>query len=306
MTTTIDRPPAAPGGGHRSLREKQGNAKRRDRTERVMRYVLTVLMAVASIPLFLILFEVVRRGAGVISAEFFTEREFPPAREGGGYAAGFVGTGMIMIWAAAMAIPVGILAAVYLVDYGKGWLPRIIRFFTDVMTGIPSIFVGLAVYALIIRSTGFTWGAFPAAVAIFIIMLPIVVRSSEEILRTVPQDLKQGSLAMGARKWQTTVRVVLPAAAPGLTTGAMLAVARGAGETAPLILTAFGNPNVVTAWWNQAIGALPLQIYNGARQPFAPGIERAWGGALCLMVLVLLLTVGARLIGRRFAKTARQ
>ena len=304
MTATLDPPQALP-SEHRSLRQKEGNANRRDRTERSMRVVLTIAMALASIPLALIVFQVVRMGWRVISWEFFTQREFPPARVGGGYAAGFVGTGMIMLWASAMAIPLGILAAVYLVDYGKGWFAKVVRFFTDVMTGIPSIFVGLAVYSLIILNTGFTFGAFPAAVAISIIMLPIVVRSSEEILRTVPVELKQGSMAMGARKWQTTVRVVLPAAAPGLTTGAMLAVARGAGETAPLILTAFGNVNIITDWFNVAIGALPLQIYNGARQPFAPGIERAWGGALCLMVLVLLLTISARFIGRKFTKTGR-
>jgi phosphate transport system permease protein len=304
MTSTLEeRPTVKP--GHRSLREKQGNASKRDRKERFMRVWLAALMVVASIPILLITFQVVRMGWRVISWEFFTQRENPPARVGGGYAAGFVGTGMIMLWASAMAIPLGILAAVYLVDYGKGLTAKVIRFFTDVMTGIPSIFVGLAVYSLIIANTGFRFGAFPAAVAISIIMLPIVVRSSEEVLRTVPIELKQGSLAMGARKWQTTVRVVLPAAAPGLTTGGMLAVARGAGETAPLILTAFGNIAIITTWFNVSINALPLQIYSGSTQPFAPGIERAWGGALCLMVLVLLLTVGARLLGRRFAKTVR-
>jgi phosphate transport system permease protein len=130
-------------------------------------------------------------------------------------------------------------------------------------------------------------------------MLPIVVRSSEEILRTVPPELRAGSLALGARQWQTTLKVVLPAAGPGLTTGAMLAVARAAGETAPLLLTALGNVNVVTDLFNVAMGALTLQIYDGARQPFAPGIERAWGGALCLLVIVLLLTVVARWVGAR-------
>ena len=288
---------------YRSLRIKQGNYGRRMRTERLVGALLVVFMVLAAIPLFLIMFEVIRRGAGVISWEFLTSREVPPAREGGGYAAGFIGTGIMVGWAAAFAIPTGIFAAVYLTEYGKGLFAAVIRFFTDVMTGIPSVFVGLAVYFLIINQTGFTFGAFPGAVAIGIIMLPIVVRSSEEILRTVPDDLRQGSLAMGARRWQTTLKVVLPAAGPGLSTGAMLAVARAAGETAPLILTAFGSNAIVTALFNQPINAVPLQIYNGARQPFAPGIERAWGGALCLMVLVLALTVSARWIGARFSKT---
>lgn len=287
---------------HKPLRLKQGNARRRETIDRILRVVLTFLMVVASVPLFLIMYQVIQRGAGVISWEFLTTREFPPAREGGGYAAGFVGTGIMVTWAALMAVPTGIFAAVYLVEVGRGPLATAIRFFTDVMTGIPSVFVGLAVYFLIIANTGFTFGAFPGALALGVIMLPIVVRSSEEILRTVPDELRQGSLAMGARRWQTTIKVVLPAAAPGLTTGAMLAVARAAGETAPLILTAFGNINIVTDLFNVAIGAVPLQIYNGARQPFAPGIERAWGGALCLLVLVLVLTVFARYIGGRFNK----
>jgi phosphate transport system permease protein len=291
----------------RSLRIKQGNAKQRERKDRIVGVILTILMGIASIPLFLIMAQVIQRGAGVISWEFLTTREFPPARVGGGYAAGFVGTGLMVIWAALFAIPTGILAAVYLTEYGKGsWLALMIRFFTDVMTGIPSVFVGLAVYFLIIANTGFTFGAFPGAVALGIIMLPIVVRASEEILRTVPDELRQGALAMGAREWQTTLKVVLPAAGPGLATGAMLAIARAAGEAAPLILTAFGNVNVVRDLFNVPIGAVPLQIYNGARQPFAPGIERAWGGALCLLALVLTLTVSARWIGGRFNKISNR
>ena len=285
-----------------SLSVKQGNAAKRQRKERIVAVILTALMVVASIPLILILFQVIQRGWAVISWEFFTTKEFPPARVGGGYAAGFVGTGIMVVWATLFAVPTGVLAAVYLNEYGKGPLASAIRFFTDVMTGIPSVFVGLAVYFLLINATPITFGAFPGAISIGVIMLPIVVRSSEEILRTVPDDLRQGALAMGARKWQTTLKVVLPAAAPGLSTGAMLAVARAAGETAPLILTAFGNINIVTDLFNRAIGAVPVQIYNGARQPFAPGVERAWGGALALLVLVLMLTVTARYIGSKFSK----
>lgn len=278
-------------------------ARRRRRTDRAVTVVLTVLMVLASVPLLLIVVEVARRGAAVVSWEFLTQAEPPPRRAGGGYAAGFVGTGILVAWASLMAIPTGILAAVYLVDYGKGWLAGTIRFFTDVMTGIPSVFVGLAVYALLILGSGqrVRFGAFPGAVALAIMMLPIVVRSAEEILKTVPGELRSGAYALGARRWQTTIKVVLPAAAPGLATGSMLAVARAAGETAPLILTAFGNINVVTDLFNVAIGALTLQIYNGARQPFGPGIERAWGGALCLLATVLVLTVAARWVGARAA-----
>jgi phosphate transport system permease protein len=293
--------------GYRRLAVKERNASRRQRTDRVIGTLLTVVMILAVIPLALILIQVIIRGAGVIGWEFFTQAEPPPRREGGGYAAGFVGTGIMVTWAALMAIPVGILAAVYLVDYGRGWFSGVIRFFTDVMTGIPSVFVGLAVYALIIVGSGGSigFGAFPGAVALAVIMLPIVVRSSEEILRTVSDELRRGAFALGARKWQTTMKVVLPAAGPGLATGAMLAVARGAGEAAPLILTAFGNVNIITDLFNVAIGAVPLQIYNGARQPFEEGIERAWGGALSLIAIVLILTVAARYAGARAKKVHR-
>lgn len=301
MSITRDRAPQLTPTGHRSLFDKAPNASRRERREKVVGGILTVLMVVSSIPLFLILFEVARRGIGVINWEFFTQPEPPPRREGGGYAAGFVGTAIMVTWATIVVVPLGILAAVYLVEYGKGVIAGVIRFFTDVMTGIPSVFVGLAVYSLIILGTGrrISFGALPGAIAIGIVMLPIVVRSAEEILKTVPDELRAGSLALGARRWQTTLRVVLPAAGPGLATGSMLAVARGAGETAPLILTAFGNINIVTDLINVAIGALTLQVYNGARQPFSPGIERAWGGALCLLVIVLVFTILARWIGSR-------
>jgi phosphate transport system permease protein len=291
--------------GHRSLKVKEPNAARRQRVDRLVTLLLTWVMIIAMVPLVLIMIQVIIRGGGVIGLEFFTQAEPPPRREGGGYAAGFVGTGIMVAWAALMAVPVGILAAVYLVDYGKGWFAGLIRFFTDVMTGIPSVFVGLAVYALLIVSGVTGFGAFPGAVALGIIMLPIIVRSSEEVLRTVSDDLRRGAYALGARKWQTTMKVVLPAAGPGLATGVMLAVARGAGEAAPLILTAFGNVNIITDLFNTAIGALPLQIYNGARQPFAAGIERAWGGALSLIVIVLILTVTARYIGARARKAHR-
>lgn len=301
MSLTKQRPPDQTPTGHRPLADKAGNATKRERKEKALGVLLTILMAVASIPLILIVIEVTRQGIGVINWDFFTQAEPPPRREGGGYASGFVGTFIMVTWATAMVVPLGILAAVYLVDYGKGFLAGVIRFFTDVMTGIPSVFVGLAVYALIILGSGqrFTFGAFPGAIAIGIVMLPIVVRSAEEMLKTVPDELRAGSLALGARRWQTTLRVVLPSAGPGLATGSMLAVARGAGETAPLILTAFGNVNIVTDLFNVAIGALTLQIYNGARQPFPPGVERAWGGALALLAIILILTVLARWVGSR-------
>lgn len=293
--------------GYRSVGVKGRNARLRQVKDWIATGVLTTAMVVAIVPLLLILIEVTRRGAGVIDWGFFTQPEPPPRREGGGYVAGFFGTAYIMVLAIAMSIPLGIATAIYLVEYGRenNRLAGLIRFFTDVMTGIPSIFVGLFVYGLLVVGWGqLQFGTFVAAVAIAIMMLPIVTRSAEEMLKLVPDELRQASFALGARKWQTIVKTVLPAAAPGLTTGSMLAIARGAGETAPLLLTALGTHVMVTTFQGTAQGALPLQLYHGARQPFEAGIERAWGAALCLFALVLLLTIAARWIGSRARVTA--
>lgn len=293
-----------------SLLSRAANAKRRMRKDRLVQGALTFAMITAMIPLILIIAQVVERGGYVLVDNFpgfFVLKEFPPSMAGGGYAAGFVGTGLMMVMAVAMAVPIGLAAAVYLTEYGKGWFAGVIRFFTDVMTGIPSVFVGLAVYGILIVGSGgqLSFGGFVGAVAIAIVMLPIIVRTAEEVLKTVSPDMKRGSDALGARKWQTTTKVVLPAAAPGLATSVMLAIARGTGETAPLILTAFGNINVVFELFNVPMGAVPLQIYNGARQPFEAGLERAWGGALALVLIILVLTVIARYIGSKASKAHR-
>ncbi|MDT0327989.1 phosphate ABC transporter permease PstA [Nocardiopsis lambiniae] len=277
----------------------RGSGRRRLKNN-VATVVLTAAMVIAMIPLVLIIFEITRRGIGVMSLEFFTATEPPPRREGGGYAAGFFGTLYIMALAVVMSIPFGIATAVYIVEYGPNRLTAAIRFFTDVMTGIPSIFVGLFVYGLLVIGWGsLGFGTFVGAVAIAVMMLPIVTRSAEEMLRLVPNELRNASYGLGARKWQTIVHTVLPAAAPGLTTGSMLAVARGIGETAPLLLTAFGTGIIVNAFQGSPQGAVPMQLYRGATQPFEAGIDRAWGAALSLFLLVLLFTVIARWIGSR-------
>jgi phosphate transport system permease protein len=299
-TTTRDSDLPRTPTGHRSLHAREAGARRRWVTDRIASGVLLAGMLLACIPLLLIVWQVAVRGAGVLSLEFFTQPEPPWRREGGGYAAGFFGTAYIMGLAILMSVPLGIAAAVYLTEYRRTFVSNLIQFVTDVMTGVPSIFVGLFVYALLVVGWGqLRFGTFVGAVAISIMMLPIVVRSSEEMLKLVPQDIRAASAALGARKWQTITRTVLPAAGPGLVTGSMLAVARGAGETAPLLLTALGSQILVTAFQGQAQGALTLQIYRGANQPFAPGIARAWGGALCLLAVVLVLTVLARWIGVR-------
>jgi phosphate transport system permease protein len=231
--TTATTPPQLTPSGHPSLLVKEPSARARALKDGVSTVVLTFAMAVAMVPLVLIVWQVAIRGASAVNWDFFTQPEPPWRRPGGGYVAGFFGTAYIMSLAIALAVPLGIAAAVYLVEYGRSRLATAIRFFTDVMTGVPSIFVGLFVYGLLVVGWGsWRFGTLVGAVAIAVMMLPIVVRSAEEMLKLVPNELRAGSYALGARKWQTVLETVLPAAGPGLTTGSLLAVARGDGAAA--------------------------------------------------------------------------
>lgn len=274
-------------------------ARRRVWSDRLATAGLVAAVIVVLVPLGLILFTIARRGLATIGWEFLTQSmPYSLRKEGGGLANSAIGTLIMVGLAAAFAVPLGILAAVYLAEYGKrNALATVIRFFTDVMTGVPSVFVGLFVYTALVVQVGF--GALMGAIALAIIMLPIIVRSSEEMLRLVPSELKDASYALGAAKWQTVSRVVLPSALPGITTGVLLAVARAAGETAPLILTALGSYKIVTTLVGEQISALPLAILDGASNPFAAGQARAWAGALELIVIVLLFTILARVIASR-------
>jgi len=288
--------------GYRSLKDVDAQARKRRRADRRAKRIMMVAMATAVVPLILILWVVVQKGYQVINLTFFAEDVMPFRREGGGFRNGFFGTAYIMVIAIAMAVPLGIGAAVYLVEYGRGRFASMVRFFTDVMTGIPSIFVGLFVYAiLVIGTVRIGFGTFVGAVAIALMMLPIVVRASEEMLKLVPDSLRNAAFGLGARRWQSVTRVVLPAAAPGLATSSMLAIARGIGETAPLILTALGSLTLITTFQGERQSALPLLIYDSATQPFPAGIARAWGGALCLLAITLIFTIGARIVGSRLA-----
>ena len=284
----------------RDLTASVPNAARRRRADLAMRAILVGAFVIAVIPLASIIVVTLQNGLSAMSLDFLTQTQpLSFRREGGGFVHGLIGTAMMVGIGVLISVPLGIGAAVFLTEYRTSRLARPVRFFTDVMTGVPSIFVGLFVYATLVRGFDLGFGTVPGGVAISILMLPIIVRSAEEILKLVPQDLRNASTAMGARRWQTTVRVVLPAAAPGLITGVMLAVARGAGETAPLILTAFGTPYLTTALLGEAQTALPLLVFEGARLPFQAAQARAWAGALELVVLVLLLTIVARAIGSR-------
>ena len=286
-----------------SLKVRTPNARRREILSKVMGWALGGAVMAALTPLALLLWQVVQNGWGSFGWEFISEVEPLSYRdEGGGYLHGIVGTLYMTGLATLVSIPLGIAAALYLNEKPNGRYAKVIRFFTDVMTGVPSVFVGLAVYSLLVTGSGglgMGFGTLPGAVALSIIMLPIVVRSSEEMLTLVPGELKSAAYGLGARQWQTTFRVTLPAAAPGLVTGAILAVARGAGETAPLILTALGAREVTYALWGAPQSDVGLLMLDGLRQPFDAGIQRAWAGGLTLIIITLAMAIIARLIARR-------
>jgi phosphate transport system permease protein len=201
--------------------------------------------------------------------------------------------------AAAIAIPLGIGAAIYLVEYGRGRFSATIRFFNDVLIGVPTIVTGAFIYAIWVIRFGFS--GFAGSLALAIVMLPLVARTTEEILVLVPGELREGSLALGATRTQTITRVILPTALPGIITGVMLAVARAMGETAPLLLTALGNELFTETNPGKRMSTLSLQIFDSAISGFKQAQGRAWAGALTLVAIVLILTTLARLFSRRSA-----
>ena len=283
---------------------------RRKATDRLVTCVVFSAFALALVPLLSLSFEVVRRGVERLDGQFFTWSLFGVVGEGGGAYHAIMGTLVITALTALIAVPIGLLTAIYLVEYGTGRLKKAITFLVDVMTGIPSIVAGLFAYALfaIFLGPGVRMGLV-GAVALAVLMIPVVVRSSEEVLKLVPNELREAAYALGVPKWRTVVKVVIPTAVAGLGTGVTLAVARVIGETAPLLVTV-GISNVTNV--NPADGrmaTLPVYAYYQLTQPGVPpeyAIDRAWTAALVLIMLVMGLNVVARLISRFFApKTGR-
>ena len=262
-------------------------------------------VAIAAVPLIAVVFYVLKKGAGIVDLDFLT-KDIPILTRsvGPGMGPAIVGTLVITGAATAMAVPLGILAAVYLNEYGrKNRLASLIRTMSDVMTGVPSIVMGLFIYTIWVLQFGLS--GFAGALALACLMLPVVIRSTEEILRLVPAGLREASLALGASRARTILTVVLPAAIPGITSGALLAVARAAGETAPLLFTIGAARKVNLDVLEGANTALSTQIFRNATQPFPGAVQRAWGAALTLIVLVVLLTILARIVTKRFAVPLR-
>jgi phosphate transport system permease protein len=250
----------------------------------------------AVVPLVSVLLYVAGAGLSSLSWEFFTEVAKPVGEPGGGMKHAIVGTLILVGLAGAVGIPVGILAGIYLAEWGDGPLGRAVRFAADVMSGVPSIVVGIFVYTLVVLTMR-QFSALAGGIALGVLMLPTITRTTEELLRLVPASLREAGLALGVPRWKVTLKVVLVTAAPGIATGVMLAIARVAGETAPLLFTAFGNRHFSTAL-DQPIGSLSQQLYVYAIAPYDDWNRQASAAALVLVAMVLVLNIAARVLFR--------
>jgi phosphate transport system permease protein len=271
--------------------------RRRKAISGAMYALCTACAAAGVVVLALILGYTVLQGAPALGLEFFTQRPLPFGEVGGGVAPAILGTLVMLGVAGLIGVPTGVLAAVYLAEFGRGRLADTVRFAIDLLAGLPSIVVGVFVWAILVREVIGSFAGLAGGVALAIIVIPIVTRTVEELLRLVPDSLREASYALGVPVWKTILRVVLPAARGGIVTGVVLALARAGGETAPLLLTALGNQ-----FFNldllQPMAALPLQIYTYAVSPYDDWHTKAWGSSLVLIMVIGGLSLATRLVAR--------
>jgi phosphate transport system permease protein len=246
--------------------------------------------------LVVILWYIARRGISSLNLRFLVETP-KPVGEGGGIGNAILGSAVLLALACAGGIPLGIATGVYLSEVGRGWFSSVVRFFVDTLTGIPSIVTGVFVYAVIVLRTK-QFSAYAGGIALALIMIPIVARTTEEMIRLVPHSLREGALALGAPQWRVTLGIVIPAAASGIATGAMLAIARISGETAPLLFTAFGS-RFFPSGLDEPIASLTVQIYNYAISPYDEWHAQAWAATLVLMTLILVINITVRFFTRK-------
>jgi len=263
-----------------------------------LNFVMLTLTGVAAFAvvsvLFLILGYLIWNGGASLSWNFFTQLPKPVGESGGGMANAIVGSLKLLFLAAVMGLPVGLLTGVYLAEFGGKSFSFVVRYTTDLLNGVPSIVIGIFAYSLAVLPVKH-FSALAGGVALGIMVIPITVRSTEEFLRAVPGNMREAAMALGASKWKTIATVVLPAASGGILTGMLLALARVAGETAPLLFTAFGN-RFWSHGWGQPIASLPVMIYTYAVAPYDDWHRQAWAAGLVLLGLVLLSNLGARFI----------
>jgi phosphate transport system permease protein len=281
----------------RSKSMRMNNA-RRTATNYFINALSILATIIVIIPLIAILFYLVYKGASSLNVAFFTHIPAPVGETGGGMANSIVGSGIILFVASLMGIPIGIAAGVYLAEFGQGkMLATAVRFTADVLNGVPSIVMGISIYSLIVIQQKH-FSALAGGVALAIMMIPTVTRTTEEMLATVPHAIREAALGLGVPKWRTAISVSLRTASPGIITGCMLAFARVAGETAPLLFTAFGNQ-----FWsvklNEPIAALPLQIYVYALSPYDEWHRLAWAGSLVLIVMIMVSVTLVRIFANR-------
>ncbi len=258
--------------------------------------MLGTLLAVAL--LVTILGYVIFRGMPALNIDFFTQRPLPFGEVGGGVAPALIGTLILAAISGALAIPIGIAAAIFVVEYQSGRFAAPVRFAAELISGLPSIVIGVFVWAFLVRGVVGNYAAIAGGVALAVIMIPIVARTVEEVLRLVPHSLREAALALGAPKWKVILAIVLPTARAGVITASVLALARSAGETAPLLLTALGNDFFSTDLL-RPIGALPLQIYRYAISPYDDWHTKAWGASLVLVIVIGAIGVLLRVVARQ-------
>ena len=277
-------------------RSTGANKLRRRATSTLMVGLTYVAAALATLPLLLILFHIARAGAAALSVDFFTRMPQPVGEAGGGMANAITGTLILIGIAAAIGVPVGIGAGLYLAEHRRSLLANTVRFISDVLNGVPSIVMGIFAWQLLVRPIGH-FSAMAGGIALGAMIIPLITRTTEEMIRLVPNSLREAALALGYQRWRTSLAVVLRTAMPGIVTGALVAVARIAGETAPLLFTAFGNQFWSTSL-REPIAALPLQIFSYAISPYDEWHSLAWAGALVLIGIVLVITIAARFATR--------
>ncbi len=270
------------------------------RKRRLVNSVMTGLTAASALfvttLLLIILGYITYQGISSISVEFLTDTP-KPVGEGGGIGNAILGSALMTGLAAVIGLPIGILAGVYLAEFGSGWYGKTIRFIADTLTGTPSIIIGIFIYTVVVIPMGRPSGL-AGGLALAVIMIPIVARTTEEMIRLVPNSMREGALALGAPQWRVSWNIVLPAAASGIATGAMLAIARVTGETAPLLFTAL-NSRFYNFYYDQPMASLTVQIYNYATGPFEVEHAMAWAATLLLVGLILVINIAVRLLTRK-------
>jgi len=276
---------------------------RRKATNIVMFTLTGVCTLIAVSVLFFILGYLVWQGGNALSWDFFTKLPAPVGETGGGFANAILGSAKLLVLAALIGIPIGFLAGVYVAEFANTKAAFLVRYTADLLNGVPSIVMGIFAYAIVVVPMGH-FSTLAGGIALGVMMVPIAVRSTEEFLRSVPNSLREGALALGATKWKAVAAVVIPAALPGITTGLMLALARVAGETAPLLFTAFGN-QFWSPGWNQPTASLPDTIYKYATSAYEEWHRQAWAAGLVLLLLVLTANIAARFILRRQIHVSR-